>query len=243
MIPLGYTASVVNQLWASGLNYTSFHVYDCDVNIVWLLTPKSGLNLDYPCSSVILLGEYFFYQGSLKGITLGQGSRSKIRVSNQTNNNNNNNKRNSSLVQLDFWKLGRNFLDCGQKWDISPSGHFKICKWKGEEFLCFLTSTLITYQGAKLPSFRVSRTPKNTAGNPTFLQGFPTGHPVKIKAKLSKGSPPPFRKPEGVSETQVFGEGFRKETKFFFVISHPAYVGYRYSNLFPTRKHDIHNMF
>ncbi len=41
-------------------------------------------------------------------------------------------------------------------------------------------------QGAKLLSFRVSGTPKNTAGNPIFLQGFPTGHPVKIKARLSE---------------------------------------------------------
>ncbi len=36
-------------------------------------------------------------------------------------------------------------------------------------------------QGAKLLAFRLSGTPKNTAGKPIFLHGFPTGKPVKIE--------------------------------------------------------------
>ena len=28
----GYTADVINQLWATGLKYTLFHVYDCKHN-------------------------------------------------------------------------------------------------------------------------------------------------------------------------------------------------------------------
>ncbi len=32
MLSLGYTADVINQLWATGLKYTLFHVYDCKPN-------------------------------------------------------------------------------------------------------------------------------------------------------------------------------------------------------------------
>ena len=50
------------------------------------------------------------------------------------------------VFNLIFWKFGINFFWSVRltfiilgSWDISlpctPSGHFKICKWKGEEFL------------------------------------------------------------------------------------------------------------
>ena len=76
---------------------------------------------------------------------------------------------------------------------------------------------IVFRQGAKLLSFRVSGTPKHTFGNPIISQGFPTGHPEKIRTsesqKLLIDSPLPLGKPERVSETQILGAVFRKDTK------------------------------
>ena len=49
-------------------------------------------------------------------------------------------------------------------------------------------------QGAKLLAFRLSGTPKNTAGKPIFLHGFPTGKPEKSRSWKANRFPVSIRK-------------------------------------------------
>ena len=64
--------------------------------------------------------------------------------------------------------------------------------------------------------------PKTLLETQLYLQGFLTGNPVKLKVIESKDSLLLFGKSAKALETHFSGVAFWKETKLFFVISHPA---------------------
>ncbi len=103
------------------------------------------------------------------------------------------------LFRFVFWKVG-----------VIPKGWSLPCAYAG----CEIT---------EFPGFRDTQ---KHCRKPKFLTRVSDWKPCKnqgfSKPKLPIDFPLPFGKPERVSETQILGVGFRKETKFFFVISHPG---------------------